>query len=137
MNSDQICLETKPGYKSKTNWFVNLPLFGMAILATFADALQDPELMTLSPIAPGKAKLIIWGIALLSFYLKNFAKQTKLDWGKTRNVAGQTVIVTSATPLTNAPADVILNSDDVQSPNQNYTISNEIPPEEGGSHGRY
>ena len=131
MNPEPTCLETKPGYKSKTNWLVNLPLFGMAILATFADALQDPELMSLSPISPGKSKLIIWAIALVSFYLKNFGKQTKLDWGKTRNM------VTTNSPLTNAAPDVILNSDDVRSPNQNYTVSNEIPPEAGGKHGRH
>ena len=116
--------ETKPAYKSKTNWLVNVPLFAMALLASLPDVLNDPVVSANNPLGAGTTKTILWAVAILSFYLRNFGKQTALTLtNSTSNLA-----------LTNPPADVIL-SNDVQPSNPNYTISNEIPPEAGGVNG--
>lgn len=130
--SDTPCvLPTKPVYKSKVNWLVNLPLFLMALLFSLPGALQDPTVMAYNPLGPGTTKMVLWVVAILNFYFRNFAKQSTLTMGNTAATSTNT-----DQPLTNAPVDVILKPDDVQSPNQNYTISNQIPPEAGGSDGR-
>jgi len=122
--SDPTCsLPNKPAYKSKTNWLVNLPLFAVALLSSLPDALQDPTVAANNPLGAGKTKMLLWGVAILNFYFRNFGKQSNLTLKK------------STDPLTNAPADVILKSDDVQSPNSGYRISNEIPKEAGGTNG--
>jgi len=126
--SDPTCnLPNKPAYKSKTNWLVNLPLFAIAILASLPDALQDPTVAANNPLGAGKTRIILWVVALLNFYLRNFSKQSNLTLGKSSTNVDQ--------PLTNAPADVTLKPDDVQSPNSGYRISNEIPKEAGGTNG--
>lgn len=123
----KIPCETKPAYKSKTNWLVNLPLFIVAIMASLPDALNDPMVSANNPLGAGKTKMILWAVAILNFYFRNFSKQTTLTVGKSSPAANN--------PLTNRPADVILKSDDVQSPNTGYRISNEIPKEAGGTNG--
>jgi len=114
--------ETKPAYKSKTNWLVNVPLFAVAILASLPDVLNDPTVSANNPLGAGKTKMVLWIVAILNVYLRNFGKQT-------------TLTLKNTLPLTNPPADVML-SNDVQPSNSNYTISNEIPPEAGGVNGR-
>lgn len=109
-------LPEKPAYKSKTNWLVNLPLVVVALLASLPDALQDPTVAANNPLGAGKTKIILWGVAILNFYFRNFGKQSTLTLGNRQTGPDQ--------PLTSGPADVILNND-VQSP---YKISNEIPP---------
>lgn len=108
--------ETKPAYKSKTNWLVNVPLFAMALLASLPDVLNDPMVSANNPLEASTTKTILWAVAILSFYLRNFGKQTTL---------------TLTQPLTNPPGDVML-SNDMQPSNPAYTVSNEIPPQAGG-----
>jgi hypothetical protein len=121
---------TKPVYKSKVNWLVNLPLFFMAILASLPGAMEDPNVAANNPLGAGKTKMILWVVAILNFYFRNFSKQTTLTMGNTAATS-----TNADQPLTNRPADVILNSDDVQSPNIGYRISNEISKEAGGTNG--
>jgi len=119
--SDPTCsLPNKPAYQSKTNWLVNLPLFAVALLASLPDALQDPTVAANNPLGAGKTKMLLWAVAILNFYFRNFGKQSNLTLKK------------STDPLTNAPVGVTLQNDDLQSP---YKISNEIPPEAGGPNG--
>lgn len=116
--------ETKPAYKSKTNWLVNLPLFAVALLASLPDVLNDPTVSANNPIGAGKTKTILWIVAILNVYFRNFGKQTILTL---KNPPAQT--------LTNTSTDVTLSNDDVQSPNTEYRISNEIPSTAGGVNG--
>jgi len=83
---------TKPAYKSKTNWLVNLPLFSMAALSSFQDII--PPVM------------VLWAVAILNFYLRNFDQPMGLTFKKQQE-----------DPLTNQKTGVILPYD-VQSSNQ-------------------
>lgn len=56
--------------RSKTNWFVNLPLTLLAI----SETLKDPQLADGSPIPQSSMKWILWGLAFLGIYLRNRAK---------------------------------------------------------------
>lgn len=127
MNEQIPVLPTKPVYKSRVNWLVNLPLFLIALMASLPGALQDPIVSANNPLGSGTTKIILWVVAILNFYFRNFAKQTTLTMGNTASTS-----INPDQPLTNAPADVILKSDDVQSQNKTYHISTEIPPETGG-----
>jgi hypothetical protein len=127
--SDCQCptLPTKPFYKSFSNWFVTLPILLLGILQFLPDALHDPTVAANNPLGSGTTKMILFGVAILNFYLRNIQKQSTITFRKVQPNPEQ--------PLTNKPPDVILNSDGVQPPNTGYRISNEIPKEAGGPNG--
>ena len=110
---------TKPAYKSKTNWLVNLPLLAMAVLTSLSGSVQ-----ALSDFIP--PPIILWSTAILNFYYRNFDEPTVLTFKKQPKES-------PPLPLTNQKNGVIF-SHDVQPSNLDYQ-KNAGGTASGGSNG--